>query len=69
MTFEEFQREVGDGTHILVDGREHVVLLSQPDVVMARPEGSSVSWVGSRGTVELLNLHPFNWADHEVEVC
>jgi hypothetical protein len=69
MTFEEFQLEVGDGSHILVDGHEHVVLKSSLGLVIARPEGSNVFWSKDRATVDVVQLTVNSWAEHEVEIC
>lgn len=69
MSFDEFQLEVCDGVHIRVDGREHVVLLNQPGLVIARPEGSSLSWSKSQATVEVVQITSDTWCAWEVEIC
>lgn len=69
MTFEEFQLEVGDGTHVLIDGHEHVVLLSTPDLILARPEGSPLSWSLAQATVDVVQLTDLTWVAWEVEIC
>lgn len=69
MNFDDFQIEVCDGSHILVDGHEHVVLLSKPGLVIARPEGSSLSWSLVQATVEVVQLNADRWDRYEVEVC
>lgn len=69
MSFEEFQLEVCDGTHIIVDGHEHVVLLSQPGLVIARPEGSSLSWSLAQATVDVVQITACTWGIDPIEVC
>lgn len=69
MNFDDFQLEVCDGTHLIVNGREHVALLSQPGLVIARPEGSSLSWSLAQATVEVVQLTADSWEKYEVEIC
>jgi hypothetical protein len=69
MSFDEFQLEVCDGSHIIVDGREHVVLLSQPGLVIARPEGSPLSWSLAQATVDVVQITDITWCAWEIEIC
>lgn len=69
MTFAEFQLEVFDGAHIVVDDVEHVVLLSKPGLVTARPENTSLTWNETHATVKVTHLTADNWDTQNVWVC
>lgn len=69
MTFEEFQKEVGEGSVLTIGGRLHYVLLSKTAVVVVRPHGSFVYHGNLSASVAALTITSNNFESLEVEIC
>ena len=69
MTFQQFQSQVSDGIHIIIDGTECVVLQSTSGVVVARPEGTPIYHGDYSAGVQVVCLTSNSYPQHEVSIC